>query len=171
MERFIIHKNCHYSNFIPRLFSIFGINYMQQGSAITFTESCKYRIKEKSCVNKLFGFSLGIFGVHKNSIRFGWTYDANLNKIIIWKYVYDNCKLLKEKVFSCNIGDTHKYYLDTWLYNGSDGKYEYDKCLRIDGKVVSRIKLEEKNWFILTLGPYFGGKTRAPHKICIISNK
>jgi hypothetical protein len=53
---------------------------------------------EKSCVNKLFGFCFG-FGVHKNSARFGWTYNKETNKIDIWCYFYNDGKLTKKSVF------------------------------------------------------------------------
>lgn len=172
MKKFIIPKGCHYSNFVPKLQLLEGCNYMQQGGNITFTDSCAYDIDEESCVNKLFGFSFGIFGVHKNSVRFGWTYNTELNAIFIWKYVYINGKLTKEKVFSCNIGEKHAYDIDAWRYHVKENKqYVFDIRFKIDGKKVAEAEIESNKWFALTLGPYFGGHTRAPHRIEILSDK
>lgn len=170
--KYIIPKYCHYSNFIPKLQLILNCNHLQQGGNITFTDSCRYEIEEKSCVNKLFGFSFGIFGVHKNSVRFGWTYNKELNEIFIWKYVYCDGKLDKEKIFSCNIGETHAYDIDTWQYYlKEEKKHVFDVRFKVDGKKIGETKLKSNKWFTLTLGPYFGGNTRAPHKICIMSSK
>jgi hypothetical protein len=80
MKEYRIFKGCHYSNFLPSFHKVpndFGIS-----TNVIFDESCKYEIDEKSCVNKLFGFCFG-FGVHKNSVRFGWTYNNEKNSIII----------------------------------------------------------------------------------------
>ena len=173
MRIYKILKGWHYAkNFIPRLQLICNCNYIQQGGDMTFTDSCKYEIDEESCVNKLFGFSFGLFGVHKNSARFGWTYNSEMNEIFIWKYVYDNGKLTKEKIFSCNIGETHAYDIDAWTYDSDKKGYKtYGICFKIDGKKIAETKIESNKWFVLTLGPYFGGNTRAPHKICIMSSK
>lgn len=147
---------------------LLNCNYLQQGGNITFTDSCRYEIEEKSCVNKLFGFSFGIFGVHKNSVRFGWTYNNELNNIFIWKYVYIDGKLKKEKISSCEIGETHAYDIDAFSYKSDKKGYTtYGVCFKIDGKKIAETKIDSNKWFAITLGPYFGGKTRAPHKIVI----
>jgi hypothetical protein len=90
--RLYILKNWHYSTFFPRICKVKGIKTVK----IKFDRSCAYNINEKSCVNKLWGFSSGLFGVHKNSYRFGWTYDSVSDKIVIWAYIYRNGKLFKE---------------------------------------------------------------------------
>ena len=75
-------KGFHYSTFLPRIYKP-GITKTVK---VKFDKSCAYNIGEKSCVNKLWGFSVGLFGVHKNSYRFGWTYEED--KIIIWKFKF-----------------------------------------------------------------------------------
>ena len=85
-------KGFHYSTFFPKIYRFRSEN--KKSVQVKFDKSCAYKIDEKSCVNKLWGFSVGLFGVHKNSYRFGWTYEND--KIIIWTYSYINGKLQKE---------------------------------------------------------------------------
>ena len=164
MKDYIIHKGCHYSNFFPRIYQAKDV--MIQRKKIIFTDSCKYGIDEESCVNKLFGFCFG-FGVHENSARFGWTYNKGLNEIFILRYVYNNGHLDKKKVFTCKIGSEHAYQISAYrLINGVDEK-AYEIQFWIDGEEVSSVVLFSKKHFVTTLGPYFGGNNRAPHKITI----
>lgn len=173
MKTYTIHKGCHYSNFFPRIQLLSGVTFFYQGGLIIFDESCKYEIDEASCVNKLFGFCFG-FGVHKNSIRFGWTYNAPTNQIYIWKYFYIDGKLEKEKIFACEIGEAN--YYEIAVNKSNNVKNEYYITLKINNEIYSndgefetgsKNKIYSKKCFITTLGPYFGGKTRAPHTMKI----
>lgn len=57
---------------------------------VKFTESCIYDLinKDSYGVNKLFGLTFGIFGVHKNSVRFGWK-PFSKDVIMIYAYTYN----------------------------------------------------------------------------------
>ena len=171
MKTYKIYKWCHYSNFIPRIQLISQVTHQYQRGCIVFDESCKYEIAETSCVNKLFGFCFG-FGVHKNSVRFGWTYNAPTNQIYIWKYFYIDGKLEKEKIFACELGKAHFYEIEVEKDNNFPNKYFI--TLKIDNKTVfpnvgtyESMCIETHKCFITTLGPYFGGNTRAPHTMKI----
>ena len=120
MKKYIIYKNCHYSTFIPQIKCLRNLKYIKNEYYISFDKSCKYDIEEKSCVNKLFGYSFGLFSVHKNTCRFGWTYNKETDKIDIWIYIYKD----KLYYYSDNIGlktllenselefnETIKYYI------------------------------------------------------------
>ena len=121
----------------------------------SFDKSCKYSIKEKSCVNKLWGFASG-FGVHKNSYRFGWTYDSVSDKIIIWAYIYRNGKLFKEKLTECNFDTEYTFTMEI-----------KDKVTLTVGTIQKTYEVPEPKSWLLELGFYFGGKTRSPHKMKI----
>ena len=169
MKTYIIRKGCHYSNFFPRIQLLSQVNYLSHHGCIVFDESCKYEIDEASCVNKLFGFCFG-FGVHKNSIRFGWTYNAPTNQIYVGKYFYINGKLEKEKIFACELGEAHFY--EILVDKANNAKDTYFITLKIDNKKVYPLndeypKIRSNKCFITTLGPYFGGNTRAPHTMKI----
>ena len=162
MKKYTIHKGCHYSNFLPGFQLLTDSGPHVYGNSYIFDESCKYKIEESSCVNKLFGFCFG-FGVHKNSARFGWTYNKELNAIFIWKYVYIEGKLQKAKIYSSGIDEYHDYRLRAHR-NGAFCHVEFI----IDNEVLDRADIPASCFFITTLGPYFGGNTRAPHTINII---
>ena len=176
MKAYKIYKGCHYSNFFPRIQLIYQVNHLSQGGRIVFDESCKYEIAEASCVNKLFGFCFG-FGVHKNSVRFGWTYNAPTNQIYIWKYFYIDRKLEKEKIFACEVGEQHFYEIIVNKSYNAENKYFI--TLKIDNQKVYPVDnfystIQSDSCFITTLGPYFGGNTRAPHTMKIeyyVNNK
>ena len=169
MKTYKIYKGCHYSNFFPRIQLISQVNKLLQSGNLVFDESCKYEIDESSCVNKLFGFCFG-FGVHKNSVRFGWTYNAPTNQIYIWKYFYIDGKLEKEKIFACEVDEPHSYEI---LVNKSyNAENKYFITLKIDNQKVYPVDnfystIKSDKCFITTLGPYFGGNTRAPHTMKI----
>lgn len=153
--KYTILKGCHYSNFIPKL----GLNKdIDLSYNITFNESCLYKIQEKSCVNKLFGLCYGLFGVHKNSIRFGWASDNN--KILIYAYIWWNGKLSKYPLIKVNPNENHTYKIHI--------KKNCFCSFSIDGKEKEVIILSKvNNPFIWTLGFYFGGNSTAPHKMFI----
>ena len=164
MKKYTILKGCHYSNFLPSIFKIDDNKPIKRFEKnIEFTESCKYEINEPSCVNKLFGFSFGIFGVHKNSVRFGWTYQKETDSIVIWKYVYADGDLIKYPISDVKICQKYKFQIECFYF----GENQYRVICRINDKWIDSFWFNIKKYYLLTLGPYFGGKTRAPHKIHI----
>lgn len=138
-------KGFHYSTFLPRIYKFFT----EKTVRVKFDKSCAYQIEEKSCVNKLWGFALGLFGVHKNSYRFGWTYENE--KIIIWTYAYIDGKLRKEKLTECELDKEYECSISI-----------YDKVVFNFNGIVREMELIKSEW-LFELGFYFGGKTRAPH--------
>lgn len=72
-----------------------NVNFFTKKNIITykikFTESCIYDLINKDLygVNKLFGLTFGIFGVHKNSARFGWK-PYSKDSVMIYAYYYIN---------------------------------------------------------------------------------
>lgn len=134
-----------------------------------FTESCLYKINNDvpTFLNKLFGFSpsIGLRAHHHNSWRFAWKPSWNLKGIDIFNYYYENGILKTNFIKTVELHKKYKYRLS----------YEWDsKVLRweiidADRSYISEISVELD--FILsigyTLGLYFGGKPKAPHKIVI----
>lgn len=152
MRRLFILKGFHYSTFFPKIFK-HSYNFIKS-IKVKFDKSCKYQIKEKSCVNKLWGFACGLFGVHKNSYRFGWTSEDD--KIVIWVYSYINGKLYKEKLTECEFDQEYECSIqigNTVIYNFNG--------------VIKEVSLNQYPKWLLELGFYFGGKTRAPHDMYI----
>lgn len=158
MKHYTILKNLHYSTFIPKL-CIFKDNF-EISQVCKFDESCKYIISEDSCVNKLFGFSFGLFGVHKNSIRYGWLYNNEENKFFIYRYCYIDGKLNKHIIFDCNVNEYHIYKIS--ITKDLCGQYHIHFIIDEIEKYTYKIN-KVTNKLLLTLGFYFGGNTRAPH--------
>jgi len=160
MKKYIIYKNCHYSTFVPQIKCLRNLKYIKNEYYISFDKSCKYDIEEKSCVNKLFGYSFGLFSVHKNSCRFGWTYNKETDKIDIWIYVYKDKKLNKYKFASCDFDVEYYFSIKTFLNNNLT-------IFNFNNENIETVNINVNNNIILTLGFYFGGSTRAPHKMHI----
>ena len=159
-------KGFHYSTFIPKIYKSKSV--FTKTCRVKFDRSCKYTIDEQSCVNKLWGFSNGLFGVHKNSWRFGWTYDKYSDSIILWYYIYDNGILRKKKIkqlqfdviYTLSIDLVHKDDLWTVSFLVEDEIVHKEYFSNIKSKCL---------W--LELGWYFGGKTKCPHKMCLYFNR
>lgn len=154
-------KGFHYSTFFPWIYNL--KNKDEFTYTVEFTNSCRYSIDEESCVNKLFGFCFGLFGVHKNSIRFGWTYNNINQNIDIWKYCYINGKLNKQKISNVEIGEKAEFKIKIQIINNNKQNIfliKNDQCLS------SQLYKEQSKW-LFSLGPYFGGNTRAPQHITI----
>jgi hypothetical protein len=162
MKLYIIKEGRHYSNFVPSFFKVEPIKNLSFTAA--FHPSCEYHIDEPSCVNKLFGFCFG-FGVHRNSVRYGWTYDKVNHNIAIWSYVYKKGKLHKEIIGHVDFWAAHEY--DILMYK-DDINDVYKIQLLVDGVTQGKPQEISSKWpFLTTLGPYFGGKSRAPHTMHI----
>jgi hypothetical protein len=163
--KLVIFKGCHYSTFFPR---IICKNNFNKTIKVRFDESCKYVINESSCVNKLWGFSSGLFGVHENSYRFGWTYDSITNRIVIWTYMYINGRLYKDILHYCKLEVDYTFNIESHtsesgITHTTFSIYDNDTLL-INKTFHCPYALKNT---LLELGFYFGGNTRAPHKMFI----
>lgn len=105
---------------------------------VTFTEASKYILYDGSSIsvdqedlNKLFGFTSGIFGrfgkkvenspkqdlpyyysaAHWNSARFVWRYNPSTDKMEITWYVYDNAIRLYNVADICTLDFNREYYM------------------------------------------------------------
>lgn len=142
---------------------------------IRFDSSCIYAIGEdQSDWNKLFGFSLGLLphgftrSMHYNSIRFGWRYNPDSNKIEVGPYYYVNgLRCYPEnsfhKIMSIDIGKDYLfsiYRFDTYAYLilGAVGDETFYKW---------KISVGNKKKLGFTGPFFFGGNKKAPHKITI----
>ena len=132
-----------------------------------FTDSCKYLLDENDQLdwNKLYGVSFGLFGIHKNSVRFVWRYNPEINKIQIGAYWYLNgCRnwyLLCSVELNQLINFKLTFLNDSVVFTVLDdlvpiGKYQ----LYVDKKILAKDKYQ--------CGIYFGGNCRAPKNITIV---
>lgn len=163
MRTTTIKKGTHSSFRLPK---IIPGTYHMYVYTITFTESCVYDLgnEDQLDVNKLFG--IGYFpSHHKNSVRFGWRYDLESQKIEILSYYYKNGKRFFDTICFVNIGESYTYvlainhdYHELSVHGSStlNDRHYYKTKVDVDPQSVGYL-----------LRPYFGGNQKAPHDINI----
>lgn len=138
---------------------------------ISFDITAKYDLpgtEDDEDVNKLFGF--GFFpSHHQESARFGWTYNNETGKIVLWAYCYVNgerkicwiCEVPTYLRLHCSIDIIG----DVYSFTVSDALNRYYAYGGID------VFFEHKKKFGYKLGCFFGGNNPAPHTIKIQISK
>lgn len=134
--------------------------------SVVFYPDCKYELRlaeDMSDVNKLFGVAFG--HLHKDSARFGWNYDTESGKFILYAYCYVNGQrqfdyigevgLMEQSPLICSISiEKDAYYFNVW----SGGKW-------ITKDFMVR-KMHDKT-ISFGLGCWFGGNNPAPKDMTI----
>lgn len=136
---------------------------------VQFMWSCRYYLPEEdqADVNKLFGIGY-LWSHHKNSARFGWSYNTLTEVMDLYAYCYDNGERTSVYITSVQIGEKVKCELQA--YRGS--KDYLFIVYREDGSYVYRtMKKSHHKWIGFPLGLYFGGNRRAPETIKIQMKK
>jgi len=163
---FTIHHKKHRPNFFQFLLQL-GLKIGDETERkVCFYSSCKYDlngIEDDEDVNKLFGF--GFFpSHHKNSARFGWFYDNDMERIVLMAYCYVNGKRVKEQI--CYLRTNRIYYLK--IITGVNSYSFWVKDEQKDLLAIETIFHDsKKRWFGYKLGLFFGGNNKAPHKMQI----
>lgn len=132
-----------------------------------FTDSCMFDLQDEDQhdVNKLFGFSIG-HHQKRSSFRFGWRPILSENKIEIVAYEYHDgvrqptmpiCRVELNKWHNCRI---------IYLPNIQRTYYEFGET-----EFMNNFQLQKRWGLGYTLGIYFGGNEKAPHKITIFKDK
>lgn len=166
----IIFKGMHRPLFkLPAFISPFGItmSYISHSVVrkVKFYENCAYNIGEKqSDWNKVFGFCLGISGIHENSVRFGWRYNIQKNCIELGRLIYNNCTPEREYLEGCDVqfGEEVKLELQfEWQGDFLDIKFLVNDNVVYCTHIIECVS----SLFYFGCSLYFGGKTKAPHKM------
>ena len=96
---------------------------------------------------------------HDNSIRFGWRYSAEKDKVEVFGYQYQDGVRHYEHMTDVQIGQTATYQISL---------EENEYMLSVNGEVLSMKRTHNKKLGVYyMLFPYFGGNERAPHDIKI----
>ena len=112
-----IFKGCHYPvKLIPEFLRYIGWTkndkeYMHCRT-IKFNGDCRYHIdgEDQWDWSKLYGVFFGLRGIHHDSIRFGWRYNPNTQKIEICRIMYfgDNpIKHTMDYLMSIDVDELH----------------------------------------------------------------
>jgi len=156
--KYKIKKGRHYASGWP--FRI--LNYIMLPAEISgkfnFHDSCWYPtcMVDKTGINKLFGVSYGLFGVHKRSIRIGWQPNFNeLGKISLFYYIYDSDvsgSYIAGKIEDVGIEEDVHFYI---------GALKAGSVLRL-GSSEKTFPLSANSFVGHLHYPYFGGKSVSP---------
>ena len=145
-----------------------NVNFFYKKNSISykvkFTESSIYDLKHIAGygINKLFGLTFGLFGVHKNSVRFGWKPKTN-NTIMLYGYCYING--VRKEVEFREIKINNYYDLTISIL---PGKYLFKvKSLETFQTDVLEVKYEKIPKFGYVNFLYFGGTRTNPQNIWI----
>lgn len=137
---------------------------------VLFYPSAAYNLGDEDQYdwNKLGGLVLGVDGIHKNSFRFGWRYNATTHMIEIAEYEYiDGSRIM------CHVGDVaigERVSLGIEL-TAKCGEISVN-YLRNGGIICvcpfTRLEsLRHRKVLAFFSGLYFGGNKTAPHRIVV----
>lgn len=133
---------------------------------VTFDVSCKYDLgdEDQLDINKLFG--VGYFpSHHKESARFGWRYNNDINKVEIFAYCYVNGWRVTEFITAVPLHKSCDFQLR--IRNDS----YYFKVIKDAFESSATVAHSNKRKIGYPLGVFFGGDQTAPHKIKIEMKK
>ena len=133
---------------------------------VTFTDNCTYEIKKEKQGdwNKLFGVCFGILGIHRHSIRFGWRWNISKQKIEICYIIYDGKRIERTQIAFCDCELNREYHFNiTWILKDDRTLDVTFHPLQYDVEEHLNVPIKARRFF--GCGFYFGGKTRAPHRI------
>jgi len=146
------------------------LNKSRLAFSVCFNYTAKYDIgSNQSDINKLFGIGY-LPGHHRNSARFGWRYNKDINKIDIFSYVYDSGK--RKATFLCSIAINvpHVFILEI---SPIRNQYGFTVVQRNVNMIIS--SYDERVQHIPAIGyflnSYFGGDETAPHDIDYTMNE
>ncbi len=145
------------------------INTTEIKRSVVFSTESKYWLHtaDQQDWNKLFGISFTI-SPHRNSARYGWRYNPEINKFQLCAYCYLNGESIMEPL--CDLQVNHVYLCHIIITNED---YLFRVYRRHDMAVMCSTAISKghrkKNGYLL--GPYFGGNNAAPDDIKIQLSK
>ncbi len=169
MKKFTIKKGEHYSS--PKKVKLLT-SPMKKGFQwlIYFDDTCKYNLNSVDQLdwNKACGISLFDFIPNdNNSIRLGWRYNPESDKIELTAYVHDQgpTVFLPDEPFEVDphkgIRVTIRTYVDKWVLEVTEIEAKKTKTFSYTPKEVNTYMFAYENGF------YFGGNKTAPHDMAL----
>jgi hypothetical protein len=169
MALFEIKEGGHYHQW-PPFSTLPWVGEQRMERYVTFDASCAYDSAPYNSedVNKLFGLSFGLRGVHWNSARFGWRWSNSDQCIELLAYCYKHGKRNQDEQLRfpvvAQVKPGEKVALE--IVYESDG---YTFCVHTEHggyigctSVTAGVPADLPHYG-LTHGLYFGGSQPAPH--------
>lgn len=162
--RIVIYKN-HRRPFLFNYLFPFVIfrKYWFFTRTFMFTEDTLYKFGNEHDldVNKLFGLSGG-FNHFKNSVRFGWNINENMQKINIFAYIHNDGKFKFNKIAELLINQWFTFEFSFMDETAILRIYDINRNLINTPPFLIKFK---RGFIEYKLGIYFGGNMRAPKNI------
>lgn len=146
---------------------------------VRFHEDCQYESSDYNSqdVNKLFGLSFGVGGVHDNSARFGWRWSKADQCIELLAYVYKEGtrnwdeQLRFPVVMQVKPGQVVRCDIETVYVKAGELNTPYYTFIASVGEepfqAVYVPRPDSLPRYGLTHGLYFGGDLVAPHQMTV----
>lgn len=138
---------------------------------VKFDETCRYDLgsDDQYDINKLVGIGY-LWHHHKDSARFGWSYNTQANGVDLWAYCYVNGRRVIQHVCFCEIGK--EYQIDLTILS----TMYFFACYKVGERQLTtngsaEVPYDHNKKLQYRLGPYFGGNRAAPHDINIYLKK
>jgi hypothetical protein len=158
--KFTVKKNRHW--FLPLLIRMWFGKPKDLKYTICFTEDCWYDPASLPGINKLFGFTFGLFGIHKNSVRFGWKPGQVKGLIGIFAYWYEGG--VRMTSYICGV-KTNTDYVFSIVYTKKTSCFKIqNEELGAEKHILYAIRKSKIGFYLY---PYFGGIFRAPWPMSI----
>lgn len=184
MKNYTILKYFHRPLSFPPFLKGFGSidKPVEITSKVTFHDDCAYVLTstaDQADWNKLEGLSFGLFGIHRDSIRFGWRWNDYFEQIeisVLRYYINNENKQVVERscIMRVDLNTEHEFKIKTRPVNINKGT-TIECSMFIDGELVYRcFQMEYISIYDLRMptfrfgcGIYFGGNCCAPHTMHI----
>ena len=157
---------------IPACFKPFGFFITDKTYSlkrrVKFHDNCAYDLKDndQDDWNKLFGVAFGVKGIHQNSIRFGWRWNIQKQRIELCTLEYRNGIVTRERMFGGDmpLGDTVNLEIKFKMNGYGNILYEFV----VNDKTYSESYVDNCDAVSFWgCGFFFGGNRRAPHKMTV----
>ena len=172
-EAFVIKKSRHYSLRINRPFPSeykFALAPNVLRFTAIFADGCKYESENPDIIddiNKLYGINFGI-NWHRDSVRIGWRYNANLRVIELYLYSYVKGKRKFSHLMNVHTFEAVHF---TMFHARKVDKVIVEVCTsNEDGETTTTDAVigVKNSWIRFKLFPYFGGNMPAPQDMKIL---
>lgn len=184
MNNYTILKYFHRPLSFPPFLKGFGFidKPIEITSKVIFHDDCAYvltSLGDQADWNKLEGLSFGLFGIHRDSIRFGWRWNDYFEQIEISVLRYHTTEKMEQVVErSCimriDLNTEHEFKIKTrpvTIDKGTaiecsmfiDGELVY-RCFQMEYVTINNLRMPT---FRFGCGIYFGGNCVAPHTMRI----
>jgi hypothetical protein len=167
-KEYSIAKGRHRSKWIPTVLP--RVDNMKIDAIFDSTCWHKPEVIEYSGINKLIGFTQAFWFPHYRSLRIGWQPDSIRENVIkLYIYTYNSKKRFSKSVYVkryvCDVSTCTPFTIN--IAKVDKGRIEIGIKIHDYNKRIAIMDNSIPHRYCFLLNPYFGGKSKAPHDMCI----